>query len=93
MTQVIKKFILTQGIQNGTFPVTMPTNSKILSVGLDINHTPTLIALVNPDTELEERYFEIFGIDQELPIGPNIHRNFIGCHNERSYSLCIFERL
>lgn len=93
MTQIIKQFALTQGISNGTFPVSMPSCCKILSVGLDSNFSPCLYAIVNPNTEMEERYFEIFSEDQELPVDIGIDRVFIGHYGNKVFNLFIFERL
>ena len=61
MKKTIWKFSTVEDGFKESFTIKMPKGAEILTIQTDQkNNHPTLWALVNPEAELEERYFELF---------------------------------
>lgn len=73
----MKKTIWKFEIKTDKGNIEMPKDAEILSIQ-EQNNKPCIWALVNPDNETEERYFELFGTGHDVPCGMGIERNFIG---------------
>lgn len=71
----------------------IPQDAEILSVQTQ-NETPCLWALVNPDSQLEERYFEMFGTGHPVHCDMGVNRKFIGTFQMSDGALVfhLFER-
>ena len=54
----------------------MPRGAKILTIQVQ-NEIPCIWALVNPENEKENRYFEIFRTGQYIPVDIGIERKYI----------------
>lgn len=71
--------------------ISMPQGAEILSVQ-DQGGTACLWAIVNPESELEQRYFEIFGTGQFMRGDMGAERRFIGTFQQPPYVWHVFER-
>jgi hypothetical protein len=91
MKKTIWKFILeVKDFQ--TFE--MPIYAEILSVQMQVTHG-CLWALVDPNAEIEERHFEIFGTGNPVGCDMGIDRRYIGSYQTDGgmYVWHVFERL
>lgn len=93
MKKTIWKFELSPSI-TGTHSFTMPKDAKILTVQTQ-NNNPCIWALVNPNNEVEERFFELFGTGHDVYCDMGIDRKYINTIQMREGGLVfhLFERL
>lgn len=72
----------------------MPKGAEILTVQ-NQNGIPCIWALVNPENEEEERYFEVFGTGHDVPVDIGIERKYINTFQLEGGSLVfhLFERI
>jgi len=93
MKKTIYKYELSPVLQ-GNHSLKLPKNAEILSVQAQ-NDTPCIWALVYPDNEVEERFFELFGTGHDIPCDMGIDRKFIGTFQMYGGSLVfhLFERI
>lgn len=91
MKKEIWKFIIGDEYNKS---VRMPKGSEILTVQTQ-NGNPCIWALVNPDNELEDRYFEIYGTGHKIHCDMGIERNYINTFQLNSCQLVfhVFERI
>lgn len=78
------------------FTIKMPKSAEILCVQTDEkNNHPTIWALVDPETEEEERDFELYGTGHEIPLDMGIERKYIGTYQYQRGEFVghLFERI
>lgn len=78
------------------FSIVMPKGSEILSVQQDQKTMiPCIWALVYPENEEEERFFELFGTGHSIHNDIGIERKFIGTYQYQQGQFVghIFERI
>jgi len=73
MREVWKFPIQHPGRRDGSFPVVMPHDSKILSIQIQKGE-PVMWALVETSNRLETRVFQTFGTGHELPADEMVYR-------------------
>jgi hypothetical protein len=96
MKKTIWKFSTVEDGFKESFTIKMPKGAEILSIQTDQkNNHPTIWALVNPEAELEERYFELFGTGHEVYCDMGIERKYIGTYQYQRGEFVghIFERI
>jgi hypothetical protein len=97
MNKTIWKFsTLVEGTFLGKFSLQMPKGAQILSLQVDQkNNHPTIWALVDPNADVEERYFELFGTGTEVYEDMGIERKYIGTYQYQRGEFVghLFERL
>ena len=74
--------------------IQMPKFSEILTIQTQ-NGNPCIWALVYPENEKEERYFEVYGTGHEIHYDIGINRKYINTFQLESGSLVfhLFERI
>ena len=78
------------------FTLNMPKGAEILTVQTDQkDNIPCIWALVNPENETEERYFELFGTGHDVHFGMGVDRKYIGTYQYQKGEFVghIFERI
>lgn len=97
MSKVIWKYsTLPNGIFKESFTLGMPKGAEILTVQIDQkNNQPTIWVLVDPNAELETRYFELYGTGSSLYGDMGIERKYIGTYQYQRGEFVghIFERI
>ena len=93
MKKTIWKFELNPSI-SGNHSFKIPKDSEILTVQMQ-NNNPCIWVLVNPNNEVEERFFELFGTGHDVYCDMGIDRKYINTVQMQEGSLVfhIFERL
>jgi hypothetical protein len=74
----------------------MPKGAEILTVQTDEkNNHPTIWALVDPEQENEQRFFELFGTGHEIHSDMGVERKYIGTYQYQKGAFVghIFERI
>ena len=80
--------------KTGNFSLNMPKDSTILCLQIDTKtETPCIWALVFPENELEERFFELYGTGHEIDNQSGIIRNYIGTYQKFGLVWHVFERI
>lgn len=87
--RTIWKFPLGDG---GPQRVEMSKGTEVLTVQTQDNR-PCLWAVVDPDAEVEVRYFEIFGTGQNIHEDMGVDRKYIGTFQQPPYVWHLFEGL
>lgn len=89
MKKSIWKYLIGPG--NGT--ISMPKEAEILTVQMQ-GEFPCIWAMVNPESEKEDRSFEIFGTGEGIPSDIGAERKYIGTFqlNEGQLVFHLFER-
>ena len=74
--------------------VQMPQGAQILTIQTQ-GEIPCIWALVNPESEMEIRYFEIFGTGHDVPVERGIERKYINTFQLEGGKLVfhLFERV
>jgi hypothetical protein len=72
----MNKKVLKYHILPDMMEVKMPKGAEVLTIQCQ-NDVPTIWALVNPNAEKEERYFELFGTGHDVPCDMGIERKYI----------------
>lgn len=97
MKQTIWKFSTLNGIEFlEIFKIEMPKDSEILCVQIDQKtNIPCIWALVYPDNEKENRYFQLFGTGHLMINHDAINRQYIGTYQYQKGKFVghLFERL
>lgn len=97
MNQTIWKYeTLVNGEFKNRLTIKMPIGSKILCVQTDQKtNIPCIWALVYPENELEERYFELFGTGYSVFNDMGVDRVYIGTYQYQKGEFVghLFERL
>ena len=78
------------------FGLFMPKGAEILTVQTDgKNNHPTIWALVDPEQEKEELFFELFGTGHEIHGDMGVERKYIGTYQYQNGDFVghIFERI
>ena len=96
MKKTIWKFSTIEHGFNNKFSIFMPKGALILTLQTDEkNNHPTIWALVDPEQEKEERFFELFGTGNEIHEDMGIERIYIGTYQYQNGDFVghIFERI
>lgn len=96
MKTIWKFSTLIDGQFHEKFTILMPKSAEILCVQTDQkNNHPTIWALVDPEAEEEERYFELYGTGHEIHLDMGVERKYIGSYQYQRGEFVghIFERL
>lgn len=97
MSKVIWKYdTLVGGTFKESFTLEMPKGAEIVTVQIDQkNNHPTIWAIVDPNAELETRYFELFGTGFPIYDDIGIERKYIGTYQYQNGEFVghIFERI
>lgn len=72
--------------------VEMPEGAEILTVQLQYER-PCLWALVDPEQNTIQRYFEIHGTGNPIHVDMSVEREYIGTFQQREFVWHVFERL
>jgi hypothetical protein len=94
--KVIWKFSTIDNGFDEKFSIYMPKGAEILTVQTDEkNNHPTIWALVDPEQENEERFFELFGTGHEIHSDMGVERKYIGTYQYQKGAFVghIFERI
>ncbi len=94
--KVIWKFSTIDNGFDENFSIYMPKGAEILTVQTDEkNNHPTIWALVDPEQENEERFFELFGTGHEIHSDMGVERKYIGTYQYQKGVFVghIFERI
>ncbi len=94
--KVIWKFSTIDNGFDEKFSIYMPKGAEILTVQTDEkNNHPTIWALVDPEQENEERFFELFGTGHEIHGDMGVERKYIGTYQYQKGAFVghIFERI
>jgi hypothetical protein len=78
------------------FTLQMPMGAEILTIQTDEkNNHPTIWALVDPQAEMEDRFFELYGTGHSIYEDMGIERKYIGTYQYQRGEFVghIFERL
>jgi hypothetical protein len=91
MKQQIWKFKIDPG---KVMVIEMPVKSEILCVQMQ-NNEPHIWVLVSPESEKEERYFELYGTGHDIYSDMGMDRKYIGTFQIQNEGLVfhLFERL
>ncbi len=95
MKAIWKFSTIEQGFAD-SFSIFMPKGADILTIQTDEkNNHPSIWALVDPDQEKEERFFELFGTGHQIHDGMGIKRKYIGTYQYQRGEFVghIFERI
>lgn len=93
MNQKIYKFEMPFAVE---FSLQMPKGAEILTIQQDQKTmTPCIWALVYPENELEERFFELFGTGHSIHNDMGIERKYVGTYQYQRGEFIghIFERV
>jgi hypothetical protein len=96
MNKTIWKYSTVEHGFRTNFGIFMPKGAEILTVQRDEkNNHPTIWALVDPEQEKEERFFELFGTGHEIPYDMGVERKYIGTYQYQNGEFVghIFERI
>lgn len=96
MKTIWKYSTLIDGQFSDKFTILMPKSAEILCVQRDEkNNHPTIWALVDPEAEVEERHFELYGTGHKISTDMGIERKYIGTYQYQRGEFVghIFERL
>ncbi len=96
MDQKILMFNTSDRELKKNFSIQMPTGSKILCIHKnDKTKIPCIWALVDPDAEKEERFFELYGTDETVNNNDGYVRKYIGTYRHQRDELFehLFERV
>jgi len=97
MTRTIWKFsTLPDNSFKEVFTLRMPKGSEILTLQSDQkNNVPTIWALVEPDAELEDRTFELYGTGHPIHYDMGVERKYIGTYQYQRGEFVghLFERI
>jgi hypothetical protein len=94
--KVIWKFSTIDNGFDEKFSIYMPKGAEILTVQTDEkNNHPTIWALVDPEQENEQRFFELFGTGHEIHGDMGVERKYIGTYQYQKGAFVghIFERI
>jgi hypothetical protein len=95
MKAIWKFSTIEQGFADN-FSIFMPKGAEILTIQTDEkNNHPSIWALVDPDQEKEERFFELFGTGHQIHEDMGIERKYIGTYQYQRGEFVghIFERI
>lgn len=93
MNQTIWKF---ETPFEDNFKIEMPKGTEILTIQSDEKtNRPCIFALVYPENEKEERYFELFGTGNPIHNDIGVDRKYLGTYQYQKGAFIghIFERL
>jgi hypothetical protein len=97
MSKIIWKYsTLLDNTFKESFSLYMPKGAEILTVQIDQkNKHPTIWAMVNPEAEPEERWFELFGTGHTIHEDMGIERKYIGTYQYQRGEFVghLFERI
>ena len=94
--KTIWKFSTVEHGFSDKFGLFMPKGAEILTVQTDgKNNHPTIWALVDPEQEKEERFFELLGTGHEIHGDMGVERKYIGTYQYQNGDFVghIFERI
>jgi len=72
--------------------IAMPKGAEILTVQTQ-DDAPFIWAVVNPDAEKEDRYFEVYGTGHPIYQDMGVNRKYIGTFQQPPLVWHLFERL
>jgi len=96
MKTIWKFSTLIEGQFKEKFTLQMPIGAEILTIQTDEkNNHPTIWALVDPQAEMEDRFFELYGTGHSIHEDMGIERKYIGTYQYQRGEFVghIFERL
>jgi hypothetical protein len=81
MRTIWKFSTLTEGDFRERFTLQMPIGAEILTIQTDQkNNHPTIWALVDPESEVEDRHFELYGTGHSIEDDAGVERKYIGTY-------------
>lgn len=81
---------------NGITIINMPIGAEILTVQKDDKtNIPCIWAMVDTQSEIEKRYFELFGTGNNIPVCMGVNRKYIGTYQYQKGEFVghVFERI
>lgn len=96
MNKTIYKYNTVEKGFTQKFTIQMPKGAELLSIQIDgKTFAPTIWALVDPNQELEERYFELFGTGHDIPCDMGVERKYVGTYQYQKGEFVghVFERI
>jgi hypothetical protein len=93
--RIFKYSLVKYGFEKST-TLHIPKGGEVLTVQRDEkNNQPSLWILVDPDADLEERTFELFGAGDDVGYDMGIERNYIGTYQYQKGEFIghVFERI
>jgi hypothetical protein len=91
-THTMDKQVWKYVLDYGNLILSMPKGAEILTVQTQ-GDDPVLWALVDPNADKEERYFEAFGTGHNVACGMGIDRKYISTFQIEGYVFHVFERI